>query len=80
MPKQLDQAYEEFRKLYADSQPIRSPAELQAAMRAANITSEQATTEWLESLDKRWVYGKADYPFDDDQANRAYWRYLGGAE
>lgn len=77
MPRTVDSVYREFSELYGDSLPIRSPDELRAAMRAADVSGDQATREWLQSLNRQWVYGKADYPFDDELSNRAYWRMLG---
>jgi hypothetical protein len=69
--------YRRFRALWADSEPLRSPRELAAAMRAAGIAPAQITDDWLRALSSAWVYGESDEPFADEGQNRSYRRELG---
>lgn len=71
------QVYRDFHRMYADSEPIRTAQELEAALHAAGVGPEQATMSWLEGLDDDWVYHRAEEPFDLPTLNREYRRLLG---
>jgi hypothetical protein len=70
--------YRRFAALWADSEPLRDAHELWAAMRAAGLSEEVVTDEWLRSLSSDWVYGRAEVPFTDERVNRIYRRELSG--
>jgi hypothetical protein len=76
MPHTLDEVNDAFARIYANSRPIRSRDELEAAVRAAGLKFEEVTDEWLLSLKKGWVFLESDAPFDDERANRAYRREM----
>jgi hypothetical protein len=76
MTKSLDQINDDFSRIWANSQPVRSKDELDAAIRAAGLDYDQVNTQWLRSLKKAWVYLDSDAPFDDENTNRAYRREL----
>ena len=76
MPKTLDDVNDAFARIYANSHPIRSPDELDAAIRAASLSYDEVTDEWLRSLHESWVFLQSDAPFDDETANRAYRREM----
>jgi len=76
MTKSLDQINDDFSRIWANSEPVRSKDELDAAIRAAGLDYDQVTTEWLRTLNKAWVYLRSDAPFDDETINRAYRREL----
>jgi hypothetical protein len=70
------ESYRQFGKIYADSTPIRSEQELDAAIVAAGLHPEDVTKKWLRSLRRPWVYGESDMPFVSDRLNRQYLRML----
>jgi hypothetical protein len=72
----LDDIYARFAELYANSEPIRSKAELDAAIVASSRDYGEVDDDWLRSLDSTWVYQRAEEPFSDERANRAYRREL----
>jgi hypothetical protein len=76
MPRTLDEVNDAFARIYANSHPIRSRDELDAAVRAAGLSYDDVTDEWLRSLDESWVFLQSDAPFDDESANRAYRREM----
>lgn len=69
-------AYRRFAAMWADGEPIRGEHELEAAIRAAGLGEGPIGDEWLRSLDRRWVYGHSDEPFESERANRSYRREL----
>jgi hypothetical protein len=69
--------YRRFRAIWADSEPLRSPRELTAAVRAAGVAPAQITDDWLRTLSSAWVYGDSDAPFADEKVNRQYRREIG---
>ena len=76
MARTLDEVNDAFARIYANSRPIRSPDELDAAIRAAGLDYDDVTDEWFHSLHKSWVFLDSDSPFDDEMANRAYRREM----
>jgi hypothetical protein len=70
------ESYLQFGRIYADSTPIRSEHELDAAILAAGLHPEDVTKQWLRSLRRPWVYGESDEPFVSDRLNRRYFRML----
>jgi hypothetical protein len=70
--RSLREIYRQFEKLFSNSRMIRSPEELEAAIRAADMDYEEITLDWLRGLDKAWVYGDVEAPFSDDRTNRKY--------
>jgi hypothetical protein len=74
--KTLEQINDEFARLYANSVPIRSMDELDAAIQAAGLDYDRVTEEWLRSLQRNWVYLMSDEPFEDEKQNRAYRREM----
>ncbi len=76
--EQVKSVYASFAEIFADGMPIRRPAELVAAIRAAGLEPEAVTTEWLEVLNEDWVYGKSLLPFQDSLTNRLYRQILRG--
>lgn len=74
--KSLAELNDEFARIYANSDPIRGLAELDAAVHAAGLDYPQVTSEWLRSLKRDWVYLRDPEPFEDERANRAYRREL----
>jgi len=76
MPRTLDEVNDAFARIYADSLPIRSRDELDAAIRAAGLSYEAVSDEWLRALRRSWVFLESDSPFDDESANRAYRREM----
>ena len=70
--------YRRFAGIWANSEPLRDAHELWAALRAAGVSEELVTDDWLRSLSPAWVYGRADEPFADERANRLYRRELTG--
>jgi hypothetical protein len=72
MAKTLEDVNDDFARIWSNSAPIRGLAELDAAIRAAGLSYEDVTNEWLHSLREDWVFIQSDAPFDDEQANRAY--------
>lgn len=72
----IDDAYQRFAAMYANSVPIRGPSELRAAMEAGGIEPADVDEPWLRSLQRSWVYGESDEPFTDPQVNRVYRRLL----
>ena len=67
---------DQFARIYANSEPIRGLAELDAAVRAAGLDYTQVTVDWLRSLKRDWVYLRDPEPFEDERTNRAYRREL----
>lgn len=76
MPNEIEQVYARFARIWKNGHPVRSAAELGAAVRAAELEPEQVSDEWLRSLSRAWVYHDAEDPFDDERVNRAYRREL----
>jgi hypothetical protein len=76
MATSIEDLYARFALLWANSHPVRSAPELEAAMRAAGRDHNNVDDEWLRSLSRAWVYHEAEDPFDDEQENRAYRREL----
>jgi hypothetical protein len=74
--KDLSDIYLEFETIYANSRMIRSPEELDAAIRAAEASYEDVNEDWLRALDRAWVYGDTDVPFADDRSNQRYRMHL----
>jgi hypothetical protein len=72
----MDDVYREFARMYANGEPIRPLEAVEAAMVAAGKMIDDVTAEWLRSLRHDWVIGESDEPFEDERANRAYWRIL----
>lgn len=70
--------YRRFAGIWADSEPLRDAHELWAALRAAGVSEENVTDDWLRSLPAEWVYRHADVPFSDERVNRIYRRELTG--
>lgn len=70
--------YRRFAAMWADSEPLRDAHELWAALRAAGVSEEAVTDDWLRSLPPDWVYRRADVPFADERVNRIYRRELTG--
>jgi len=75
---EIEELYASFARMYANGTPIRGPFELVAAIRAAGLDPGTVTDEWLESLNRDWVYGDSFVPFQDAAANRLYHRFLTG--
>jgi hypothetical protein len=73
-----NEVYQRFAAIWANGEPVRTEAELSAALRAAGIAPEQATDEWLRAFQRAWVYGESEEPFTDERTNRSYRRELGG--
>jgi hypothetical protein len=71
-----EDAYRRFSSMWADSEPVRSERELEAAIRAAGLGEQPVPDDWLRSLRRDWVYGDSDEPFADQGANRVYRREL----
>lgn len=69
-------AYGRFAAMWADGEPIRSEHELIAAIRAAGLEGQPIPDDWLRALDRRWVYGHSDEPFESERQNRSYRREL----
>lgn len=76
MTTEIEELYARFARLWANSHPVRSAAELEAALRACGLEHEDASDDWLRSLSRDWVYHESDDPFTDAAANRAYRREL----
>lgn len=72
----IQDAYERFFRVWGNSEPIRRPDELAAALTAAGKDPAQANEDWLRSLDRDWVYGDSDAPFKDERTNREYRRLV----
>ncbi len=72
----IDEAFRRFKRIWGNSQPIRRPDELAAALAAAGIAPEDASEDFLRSLDAKWVYGESEAPFTDERTNRVYRRLL----
>jgi hypothetical protein len=72
----IDDLYARFARLWANSHPVRSAPELEAALRARGKSYAEADDAWLLSLSAAWVYHESEDPFDDEQDNRAYRREL----
>jgi hypothetical protein len=72
----IEDLYARFAELWANSHPLRSAPELEAALRASEKSYATADDAWLLSLDRAWVYHEAEDPFEDEQENRAYRREL----
>ncbi len=70
--------YQRFEAIWANSEPIRNAHELWAALRAAGVSEDVVTDEWLRSLSPDWVYSREDFPFADEGVNRIYRRELLG--
>jgi len=70
------EVYRQFGRIYADSTPIRSEHELDAAILAAGMHEGDVTKQWLRSLRRPWVYGESETPFVSDRLNRRYFRML----
>lgn len=68
--------YRRFVSIWANGEPVRDAHQLGAAVRAAKLTFDQVTDDWLRSLSRDWVHGYTDAPFEDEQANRVYRREL----
>jgi len=76
----IEPVHQRFSKLYADSQPVRGPSELAAAVEAAGLSPDRVTDAWLRSLSDDWVYGRSDSPFEDGELeNRVYRQILQGS-
>lgn len=75
---ELQKLYASFARIYGDGKPIRGVFELLAAIRAAGLEPERVTEDWLETLNRDWVYGDSLLPFQDPAANRLYHRILTG--
>lgn len=74
--KGITDMYASFARVWANSHPIRSAAELEAAMRAAGLDYGDVTEDWLRTLNPGWVSHDAEDPFTDAATNRAYRRQL----
>ena len=74
--RSMNDVYREFAKMYANGEPIRPADALEAAILAAGKKTEDVTTDWLRSLRRDWIHGESEEPFEDERANRAYWRIL----
>ena len=72
----IDAVNQDFSRLYANSKPIRTKDELDAAIRAAGLPYEGVSEEFLRSLRKDWVFLESEQPFEDDRQNKAYRREL----
>ncbi len=70
--------YRRFAAIWADSEPLRDAHALWAALRAAEISEDAVTDDWLRALSSEWVYGRAEVPFADERVNRIYRRELTG--
>lgn len=68
--------YRQFARAFADSTPIRSERELEAAIAAAGLREDEVTRAFLDSLRRTWVYGESDVPFKNETLNRRYIRML----
>ena len=78
MERTIDDVYRRFSAMWANGEPVRDEREFAAALRAAGITPEQVTDEWLRAFPRGWVYGYEEAPFADERANRVYRRELSG--
>ena len=76
MAEEERDAYRRFAAMWANGEPVRSEHELEAAIRAAGLEGQPVSDEWLRELDRRWVYGESDEPFESERANRSYRREL----
>lgn len=72
----LDAVNQQFVRLYANSKPIRTRDELDAAIRAAGLSYDGVSDEFLRSLRKEWIFLDSEQPFEDDRQNKAYRREL----
>jgi hypothetical protein len=72
----IEDLYARFARIWANSHPVRSAPELEAAVRAAGRDHDSVDDEWLRSLSRDWVYHQAEDPFEDELDNRAYRREL----
>jgi hypothetical protein len=76
LTRTLDDVYQQFHDIWADSEPLRTRSELAAAVRAAKVEPAEITADWIKGLDREWVYGRGEDPFADDRKNREYRRLV----
>lgn len=72
----IEDLYARFAELWANSHPVRSAPELEAALRASAKSYDSADDAWLLSLSRAWVYHESEDPFENELDNRAYRREL----
>lgn len=71
-----ESVYRRFAAIHANSLPIRDEKDLEAAVRAAGLSWDSVTDDWLRALERRWVHFDSESPFGDERQNREYRRLL----